>query len=655
MKVTKGLLMTALITGSVLWGGASVFAEEIEEFSLDPMLITAQRMEKKDLDTPAAVEVYTQEKLKNTGATNLQEALKFGTGLYFQAQGPKGISQGSMASKIIIRGVEKGTLVLVDGVPINQSGRYNLDDIGLENIEKVEVVRGGGAVLYGSEATGGVINIITKGTRKNSIHTAWGNYNMQDHGASVQLGKLGLSYNYTKLGEVDNISDPTTDKAAGNYYNILRSEHNDFNWRYNFNDNLYFTHNYSENNHHYVYRYDGSKRPQNKGADYKNAIHTTQRNMMALHYDKDDFKAVLFFNKRDQQSDNTEAVKKPSTSEFNPNQTTFYSQIRNDKSLGFDTSKRWNLNDNSFLLGASIQKDTLNYINTKKSINDDYKKYIYSIYGQYAWELSKASHLNINARETWTGSATGGTNYSKFIPEIEYLANLNDNDSFYAKVGESFMLPTFAQIFSLDSPNPNPDLKPQKGRHYEVGFKRNINNHAWRLALYNYTIKDSIESHLTPGTTDDYYYTNEDVRNTGVELTWNIDAGNGWNYNWGASYSHPQKRSGKDANGAGYAFESWHDYYGRLQLNGGISYSKEKLSASLNFNYLGKRVRDMASEEKMRPQLLTNLNVAYKPVENSKFYLTIDNILDRQDITSSSASNFYTLGRNFMVGYEYSF
>lgn len=157
--------MTALITGSVLWGGTSVFAEELQEYTLDPMLITAQRMETKDLETPAAVEVYTHEDLMATGGSNLQEALKFGTGLTFQSQGVKGTSQGTMNSKIIIRGVEKGTLVLIDGVPINQSGRYNLEDISPEIVEKVEVVRGGGAVLYGSEATGGVVNIITSKER----------------------------------------------------------------------------------------------------------------------------------------------------------------------------------------------------------------------------------------------------------------------------------------------------------------------------------------------------------------------------------------------------------------------------------------------------------------------------------------------------------
>ena len=63
MKMTKGLLMTALITGTLM-SSAAAFAEELQEYSLDPMVITAQRMETKDLQTPAAVEVVTKKKLK---------------------------------------------------------------------------------------------------------------------------------------------------------------------------------------------------------------------------------------------------------------------------------------------------------------------------------------------------------------------------------------------------------------------------------------------------------------------------------------------------------------------------------------------------------------------------------------------------------------
>ena len=160
VKVTKSLLMTVLITGSVMWGGATAFAEEnVGEFSLDTMVVTAQRYEKKDVDIAASTEIFDQSKLEATGATNLYEALQYAAGMEIQQYGPSGSSMGNMTSKIIIRGNGNGTLVLVNGVPINIRGTYDLNDFPIENIERVEIIRGGGAVMYGSDATGGVINI----------------------------------------------------------------------------------------------------------------------------------------------------------------------------------------------------------------------------------------------------------------------------------------------------------------------------------------------------------------------------------------------------------------------------------------------------------------------------------------------------------------
>lgn len=125
-------LTLGMILACVGVTGAS--AEQVYE--LNPVTVTAQRMETTDLKTPAAVDVLTADEIEKTGATSVQEALKFSTGIIMHAQGPRNISQGTMTSKAVIRGNEKGTLVLVDGVPINQEGRYNLEDIPVDAIEK---------------------------------------------------------------------------------------------------------------------------------------------------------------------------------------------------------------------------------------------------------------------------------------------------------------------------------------------------------------------------------------------------------------------------------------------------------------------------------------------------------------------------------------
>ena len=74
-KMTKAMLMTALILGSVQWGGTTVHAEELHEFTLDPMIVTAQGFEPKDLDTPASVEVFDEKDIEESGANNAFDVL----------------------------------------------------------------------------------------------------------------------------------------------------------------------------------------------------------------------------------------------------------------------------------------------------------------------------------------------------------------------------------------------------------------------------------------------------------------------------------------------------------------------------------------------------------------------------------------------------
>ena len=156
-------LMIALVTGNVIWGGTAVRAEEPNQvFTLDPMVVTATRTEKRDVDVPASTTILTSEDLKATGAQNLQVALGRVPGLVYKTFAPGGGAMGTMANEIAIRGVSNGTLIMLNGSPMNLRGKYFLDAIPIDSIEKVEIVKGGGSVLYGSEAMGGVINIITK-------------------------------------------------------------------------------------------------------------------------------------------------------------------------------------------------------------------------------------------------------------------------------------------------------------------------------------------------------------------------------------------------------------------------------------------------------------------------------------------------------------
>ena len=152
-SVTKALLMTALITNSLVVGAVTVFAEEsLTEYTLDTMVVTATRTEKRDVDVPASTEIITYEDIVDSGSVNAMEAVSKMLGVDYNTYLPGGSAQTSMTNEINVRGFSYGTLILVNGNPINLNNTYVIDAIPAEAIERIEVVKGGGSVLYGSEA-----------------------------------------------------------------------------------------------------------------------------------------------------------------------------------------------------------------------------------------------------------------------------------------------------------------------------------------------------------------------------------------------------------------------------------------------------------------------------------------------------------------------
>ena len=148
-EMTKGMLMTALICGTIvpaLFGGASAYAAEVDtadalsSFELDPLVITATRTEKRDVDVPASTEVLTNQDIVERGATNAMDALTYVNGVEINRYFPGGAAMTTMTSDINIRGYGEGTLVMVNGNPINLNNSYNIDAIPTESIERIEIV-----------------------------------------------------------------------------------------------------------------------------------------------------------------------------------------------------------------------------------------------------------------------------------------------------------------------------------------------------------------------------------------------------------------------------------------------------------------------------------------------------------------------------------
>ncbi|EGO61933.1 TonB-dependent receptor plug domain-containing protein [Acetonema longum] len=612
--LTRKILAATAAAGMLLGGQAAGLAAEGEaqDFELDQVIVTAQRYEKREVDVAASTEILTQQDLLNTGASNLYNALSFSTGIALHQYGTGGSSMGNMTSKIVMRGNSGGTLVLINGMPLNIRGTYDLNDIPVENIERVEIVRGGGSVLYGSEATGGVINIITKKQRENYFKTGWGNYGQQEYTVGLQADRLGLSYQYSDWGTRENVaSDGKKWKGPDN---------NNLSLNYAFNDNWSLSLNHVESNYHYI----------TSKADTEQNIN---RNNIQLTYRDNHLQSTFYYVDRTREKDALTFSK-----------GTYEIDEEKNRNYGLDMQKDWEIKDTRLLFGGSFQREEFTK-NAKISTSDSVKhsRNDFSAYGQYEKPISKRDTLILSARESWTTGAPNDYDETNFSGQAQMIHKLQENENLYISAGQSFKMPELHQIYNTA---PGADLKAQVGAHYEAGWKKDIGGHKWRVALFHYDIDDNITAkYVAP----DFIYENENLKNSGIELECKIKtAASPFGFHYAVSYGNPKTETIDEGGSSG-----WQRDYSRWQLNGGVTYQQDKWSAALNASYMAERVLNNVDT---KPYLLTNLNVNYAMTQNSSLFLTINNLLDRDDITyRATSADYYFTPCNYMMGYKMNF
>lgn len=151
---------TAIVFIVCLLSFSSEAAFGQEEIRMEPMVVTAARLEEPVSEVPASVTVITEEEITRKRVVMAEDVIRDVAGVYVRRTGTVGAS-----TSVRIRGADTTqTLVLIDGVAVNNSwtGFYDFGNLTVDNVERIEIVRNAQSVLHGSEAMGGVINIITK-------------------------------------------------------------------------------------------------------------------------------------------------------------------------------------------------------------------------------------------------------------------------------------------------------------------------------------------------------------------------------------------------------------------------------------------------------------------------------------------------------------
>jgi vitamin B12 transporter len=459
-------LPVSLLAVNFLLYPISSFAQQ-EAIEAQEIIISANKIPQAVDSVMAATSILDRESIRNSQAQNLAELLSGQAGMQFTQSGGLG-SQSSL----FIRGTESDhTLVLLDGVQMTTStgaaGRLEL--IPLDQIERVEIIRGPRSSIYGSEAIGGVLNIITRPDVdpgiKGNLSVMAGTQNSSNTNLGIQAGNetsslaLNISHRETDGINFSEIGNP--DKDGFKNDTAALSLHHQF------TDRLNLSGSYSH--------FDSS-------ADYDdgNVESESQQVSVSLNID---------LNDNWNSSINIERFK-----EDNFDMSAFgntHSQAENNKinwhnTLLLDTN-------NQFTFGLDHIEQSLDYISFG-AVQTDTSRDNDGIYGVYLQKNSLADltlSLRHDDNERFGHQDTGSIALGKDIRE-----NLRTWISF----GTAFKAPNLIDLY-VDFPAffffANPDLQPETSKSVELGIQLQALEADWKVNLFHNNIDNLIAADST--------------------------------------------------------------------------------------------------------------------------------------------------------------
>lgn len=635
----RNAVMVSLLAGTtVVWGGTVFAAEDLQEFALDDMVVTATRTESKMVDVPVNTTVISAEKIADRHYLDVADALKDVPGATVMDTGV-----GAYEKKVVLNGDER-VLVLVDGKRVNidmgtmSRASYDLNqmpDVSL--IERIEVVKGHGGALYGSDAVGGVVNIITKKMDHSygKVSMGFGSHQARDAKAmyTVKEGKTGVMVAASKY------------KQGYHEYKDAKTEANK--------------------------RWPAASTYENEKVSVKLSQELSETSNLELGYDFSKFEGVRSYS-----------TKAKSASFSNKKTNDFYAKYNwtvNDKDqgfiqlyrnkydyynagdmyetdTGFEAQQNITLSDNNRLVvGASYRKaKALNATSytAEKSINNK------AVFVSDQWEFAPSWTLDAGVRYDKHSTAGSKTTWSAGLNK-----KFDENSHAYFNWGQVFKAPTLDDLYYYsyyyDDRNKytyesygNPNLKPEKGDTWTIGYGTKIaDKTSVNISYFQSKLEDAI----------DWDTTNSD--NASVSIVRNVDKQkkNGMelsvahelNDNWDLEASYTYIRVKNNEHGSGYVRDA--NYIPNM-YRFGVRYHDDLWNADLFLR--GGSGADKSAYVDSKYMTL-DMSVAYKATKDLSFYAKGYNLFNKAYAESAGVNGgTYTYpaqGRRFIIGAEYTF
>ena len=614
----KKMVLASLALGMLYSGTAVCQAEAVaQDDDIVDVVVTAERMPSSRMSTPADVTVITAEQIEDNHYSDVAEALTHVNGVVVNS----GASNGDQ--EVIINGDQR-VVILIDGQRLNNDqGTMSRAGASLgmipsvKNIERIEVVKGAGSALYGSDAVGGVVNIITKKGSKNetTIDLNTGSFGTHNYELTNQGSQGDWSWFVTagiqKRGSYKYKSS-TSDDTTRDYSDY---SNNDISIRLDkqlsSNDSLRLN---------YVHRQQDMAGYTWEDWPNDNIIKPFYQNYNynygSLTYNFKEDKPVPGFLRYSVNYKSTDYLGKYDT---------------HSNSLEYQNG--WQLGNNKIVTGGEWRKST----STNKQNGYENKDITtYALFVQDTIALDK--HWTFVPGLRMDHHDAFGTHWS---PKAAINYQATKQTRMYASWGKVFKAPTADDMYWVDNVYMmygNPNLKPESGHVETIGVTHEFNEKAILDVNYFWSdIDDAIKWIYNPATnmTDAVNVSNE--KKQGINISLNGALSDRWSYEAGYSYIS-SKTDDKQIS-----------YYEPNGYRLGVHYKCDRWKANLMGRF-GSGLDDTAYDR--NHYAIWDFNTTYQATDNVDLYFKINNLTNQvYYVVPKTKYNDYPLqGRTFIVG-----
>jgi vitamin B12 transporter len=591
-----------------------VCAARAQEVRLGEVVVTASRLEEAGEETTSDVTVITGDELRESNAEFITDALGDVPSINLVRNG----GDGKAASIFLRGGGSAQSLVMIDGVRVNSptTGGFDFSFLSVDDIERIEIVKGPQSTVYGSDAMAGVINIITKkGAGKPSISVSAeagssGTYkpSLTFSGGTKRLGyRITASYFHT-----DGISAAKSGSEKDKYENAsisgsLSARPGD---KFDFEVSGRYTDDTSE--------LDGFDLQTGLAADDPNFVQEGKRYMIsarAKHYISDKWEQTLTVSR---QKDSLE---------FSDPDTSF----NNSKFINTRGSVDWQHNvypSDSITLTAGIE-----YRNDKGespgNFTEDVDNKAVYLMGKLK-PIGSALVLNAGIRyDEYDGLAASGNRATYRAGAVYHIPDAEM--SVRASYGTAFRAPSLNDLYYPFYGNPS--LRPEKSKGFELGVEKSFMN---KKASASVTYFEQKYEDLIQFDFQTFLAANIAVAKVrGVEAETSFKITDSLNLGAGYTYLHTE-----DAGGQRLPKRPEH------KLNASAEYKTGGLSMLADYTLVGRRF-DSAAKDELKSYSLVNVSGNYKLTEIIGLFGRIENLLDED---YEEAKGFGTKGVSFYGG-----